>query len=612
MEFDSDYLSALDRKAAEIRYDPGSIGIAHGLGDPLRGIQAGVFAGAKNVELGFMGVGKGSKKSTPEAWGKGEREEIRQLAKINEVDITVHASPNIGQAGGSLSGFRQGSFANKEEAQGIALQEINRAIDFAADTAQGGPVVFHMEGFPRPIYSAGGEEGRFEAYPDEKKKAPIAFVNKITGELTQIRRDMPIPMPISVGDDYKKDKEGKYIIKPQTYEDIEKQYNNLSEIKKKELEKEHVKDAYSYLLHQFRRADVEEVDAKVVEYTERADMVDHNIKTLKMLRNQYKPLLKSGKGEEARAMFYHAVEETGLKPKEADIKGREMLRDDPFKYMEDREKTMIADRNYYRGAAVGLRRQSERVKEDLKNSMEVNKYAVDQEANTIARAGMNAYEIEKKRDLKEPLWVAPENWLIETYGSHPEEYKNLIQKSRKHMQNMLIKKKGMSKSEAKDVAEDHIKGTFDIGHFNMWKKFHQSSDEEYDSWLRREVRKLVKDNIIGHVHLSDNFGYNDEHVEIGEGNVPIQDFMKMLKKAKFKGKIIAEPGGQRGGEGHEHRIWTSALRAAGSPMYKIDTATQSWTDIEGSYFGRTRSPNFMVGQYAPSKDWTLWSEVPFE
>jgi len=169
--------------------------------------------------------------------------------------------------------------------------------------------------------------------------------------------------------------------------------------------------------------------------------------------------------------------------------------------------------------------------------------------------------------------------------------------------------------DAANIAKKHIKATFDIGHANTWKKFFKANpgenpdqvDKRFNKWLVGEVTKLTKDGIIGHVHITDNFGYYDEHVTPGEGSAPIKEFVKELKKSGYKGKMIIEPAHQ------DYQAMTGAWRTLNSPIYRIDGSTQSWTDISGSYFGRTSSPGYLVGEYAPDpKEWTFWSETKLE
>ena len=193
---DSDYWNALD-KGKELRVDPNQIGISHGIGDVGEGLKANVFRGAKVVELGFMGAAKGSRSQpgghTPESYGTRERQEMRELAKVNDIEISTHASPNIGYA----SGYQEGAF--RDETRQFVLHEVKRAIDFASDVTQGGPVVMHLGEFPRPLYNLEKtEEGkpRFLAFPEEEKKAPLYVVDDRTGKLEAIRRDTEVTVPI--------------------------------------------------------------------------------------------------------------------------------------------------------------------------------------------------------------------------------------------------------------------------------------------------------------------------------------------------------------------------------------------------------------------------------
>ena len=63
-----------------IDINPTRIGISSGIGDPLQGLRSRIFMGASQVELGFMGQGKGSRSQptgwTPESVSGPEREAI--------------------------------------------------------------------------------------------------------------------------------------------------------------------------------------------------------------------------------------------------------------------------------------------------------------------------------------------------------------------------------------------------------------------------------------------------------------------------------------------------------------------------------------------------------
>ncbi|MDO8628632.1 MAG: TIM barrel protein, partial [Nanoarchaeota archaeon] len=222
--------------------------------------------------------------------------------------------------------------------------------------------------------------------------------------------------------------------------------------------------------------------------------------------------------------------------------------------------------------------------------------------------------VEQKQHLDRPLFVAPEGWQTESYGSHPKEMRELIEASRAEMAKRLMdQKKAESQDEAEKIAADHIKGTLDVGHINNWRKHFQGSDDDFNKWLVDNVKEMVKGDkpLLGNIHLSDNFGYHDEHLRVGEGNAPITELLKGLEKEGYKGHYIAEPGGQK--QGQFHTAWTHALGLADSPIYRTDRTSRSWTDISGSYFGNTPGPNYLVGEgVVPSKEFTLWSQVPLE
>ena len=217
--------------------------------------------------------------------------------------------------------------------------------------------------------------------------------------------------------------------------------------------------------------------------------------------------------------------------------------------------------------------------------------------------------------------MAVENWDPNLYGSHPKELRELILESRKQMENRLKTEQSMSESQAAKVAEEHIKATFDIGHANFWRKYFKRdpniSTEEHETrfkkWLMDNVRELTKEGIIGHVHLSDNFGWHDEHLTPGLGNAPIEEFVKEVSQGKdWKGKMIVEPGGQP--EGLAHTALTGTWRQLNTPIYRIDASPTSWTEIENSYFANVGpATSHVVGEYVPFKDWSSWSsEIPLE
>ncbi|NQV08267.1 sugar phosphate isomerase/epimerase [Candidatus Woesearchaeota archaeon] len=268
---------------------------------------------------------------------------------------------------------------------------------------------------------------------------------------------------------------------------------------------------------------------------------------------------------------------------------------------------------------------------------------------SYAEAGIHA--MNNSNNPKNPIVVTMEHIFPERYGGHPEELKNLIYGSRRRMVDMLTnkyreeevwntetkqyeKKKiendyyrpGVSKEKAEKAAEKHIKATIDTAHANIWRKYYvqdpklskEQNDKKFDNWLVGQMKDLMKNKLIGNVHLSDNFGYDDEHLSPGQGNAPIKEIVKMLKKHGYDKAITVEPGAAAQTDLGDFYGVMQTWRHFGSPMYSMGASmgggapSKSWTDVQYSYFGQTYAPYFVFGSYAPSNDWTLWTGVPME
>jgi len=292
------------------------------------------------------------------------------------------------------------------------------------------------------------------------------------------------------------------------------------------------------------------------------------------------------------------------------------------KHIESTKNEIIREKQGYLGHEKELQKA-----QALMNRMQaIEDVGLQRSAKTIAKAAMYALAVEKEKKLKKNLFIAPENMFAEMgYGSHPDELRKIVVKSRSAMVEQL-KEKGMDSKEAKKVAKDHIKATWDIGHGNTWAKYFEENPDlsptenkkVFDKWMIKELTKLTDEGIIGHVHVSDNFGYQDEHLSPGMGNAPINEFVKMLKNKKYEGNIIVEWGAQ--GQDEPYGAMLAAwANVAGSSMYRVEGAgiNPTWADMEGGgYFSAGSTPKMLFGPYATGmgKDLQLWSysEAPIE
>src|SRR3989338_2471101 len=212
MEFNSGYVMAMDRDYGEGHVDDNStndIGVTPirdiGMSVPfgiaaqnVQGVAAKIRTGTRIIELQFPGAGRSNRNSqTPEMYGKLQRQVLEELGRANKVDFTTHASFSVfGLAGMD----QQGNFSKLNKR--FAIDEIRRAIDFAADVARGGNVTVHTGEFQRPISEepwATDQSGRhlFKNYAEEPERAIYRVVDERSGQvILQARKNQKVARAI--------------------------------------------------------------------------------------------------------------------------------------------------------------------------------------------------------------------------------------------------------------------------------------------------------------------------------------------------------------------------------------------------------------------------------
>lgn len=640
----TDYWHAMDKKPVEyIDITTKELGVSAKMGDVLQGLKADITAGASHVELGFTGKGKGNisgMNTTPEMFGRDKREEIRQFAKINDVTVSTHAS--IAVAG--LAGFDPEHGRFSDTAARETVNEIKRTIDFAADATRGGPVVVHTQEWQRPI-SALGEE--FAPPSGIEKEEMSILADKETGALVGVSKGHRIALPIVEGVrirdiDKLRPEEKRELVKK--YLEAEMDMSKLQlrheegkpfEIKWGTVEWDDVKGAVEDINKTLER-DKQRVPEKEFFLMEQRAELERARPFAQHYYEGYEQFKKFEKEAEKQLNFWRELEKKTPKENIDILKAdflQSMARTDFARYMSIEKGKLPsqtlerAQKEFERRAQaekegwVGYNKQIQKIKEMEDKITPVKDVGINRSAQSYAEAAMYAYRVEQEKEkkgqkLEKPIFIAPENVFPEGgYGSHPSELKELIKKSREQMARDLMEREKVSESEAKRIAKEHIKATFDIGHAYTWKRFFaekpgeslEEHDKRFKDWLMGQVKELTREGIIGHVHISDNFGYHDEHLAPGVGSAPIQEFVQELKKQGFKEPMIVEWGAQTEQEAYGAMLGAWA-RIASSPMYRIDSVQRTWGDIEHGYFGRTSSPKFVTVPYMRDlKDWGAWT-----
>ncbi len=175
---------------------------------------------------------------------------------------------------------------------------------------------------------------------------------------------------------------------------------------------------------------------------------------------------------------------------------------------------------------------------------------------------------------------------------------------------MTTSKTPISKEDAMEVAKTHIKGTLDIGHLNNFREHFrndkgQFNEKDFQKWMLSQTERLVKGGYVGHVHLSDNFGFDDEHLTPGQGNVPMKEFLAQMEKLGMKDMIV-EPGSF-----NPTSAMLDTLSYVNSPVYGVSRQMR-FKNMREQHFGYNAPGFFIAGAYAPSNDWKPWTDIPLE
>jgi hypothetical protein len=181
-------------------------------------------------------------------------------------------------------------------------------------------------------------------------------------------------------------------------------------------------------------------------------------------------------------------------------------------------------------------------------------FAIDKSKETFANVAMHAYE---KYGKGAPA-ISIENMQQGMGFSNMKDLKNLTDSSRKEFVNKLVEEKKVSPSEANKIAEKIIGVTFDVGHLNI-SRSHGFTEKA----LIKEAEAIAKH--VNKVHITDNFGFDDSHLPIGMGNVPVEEMLKALGKSGEQAFKINEVGGWF--EHFKTNPFPQLLEAAGSPLY---------------------------------------------
>jgi hypothetical protein len=561
----------------------------------------------------------------------------------------------------NLSGLDPERGKISEEKRQHDLQEVKEAIKFIADVAGGGGVDIWSQEFSRNIVDAdwnnreGKWKGAFKAYTGEEKFATEVLVDKRTGQLVhEVKHSSDFYEPeflTANSDGEGTDVNGNRVtIKKGDYVTQDGRWINPTD-REQLLQRQPIWDPTN---KQFKTRKVEWKE--VVQRTD--DFRERFKKDIEPGEYAYKLMLENRWLQARGSSLFHTQRyESELKQLDALEKAKkhyDMLEantpeDEMYKLMKEDPALMHAMGSEFMQGDMKkpteiISKHIENLKHTLKHIHEasasadaqarelaetmdegvtsIKKFAKEKAIESYSELGLAAYqESHTNKNADRAVHVGPEIGWPTGYGGHPEEFIELIKESRKKMAEKLAAEEGMSKEEALNVAKEHIKGTFDTGHMGMWlqhfqKKHPQESEQEklgrFKNWYMEMVAKMQKEEVIGGVQAVDSAGTAHEHLPAGQGILPVVEAVDYLRSHGFTGFVVSEGHGEEQfGRG---RIMLETWRAFGSDIvgsYFEGQRPTRWMD-NPEYLGGMNPPPYVLGQYRPTDDWTLWSGVPLE
>ncbi|RJQ21476.1 hypothetical protein C4580_02265 [Candidatus Woesearchaeota archaeon] len=599
----------------------------------LQTTQAAIRGGAGTLQIVMTTSHESAIGGRFKAMGTEVREALREIALANKVMIRGVELPTSLK---NLSGFDFQQSVFSEDARRRGFEEVKDAIKFTADVSGGGGVDIVSWEFPRNVNDANWQEKGPDGQPlfvrDSEIERLAWLVDDRTGRTTRLPKDEKIRIAWN--------KDGFTPIAPEdTTTPVEKRDFEWSDFERWAKEnRERLKK-----LSEEERAKLEQEDPVNAKTTPEeifvATQLQGQVNQLRGQISRYKSLADQDLAQ------VKAFEEREKEERQA---GNE---EEAKKFAERKQKALELYKDYM-ASVRGSEQSIHEIQQRIAHFKPINEYGLKRSAETYAEAGILAMQQTKegqaKGTVKTPIHVGPEIGWPDYYGSHPKEFVELIDQSRKKMVELLTKREiedartgqkqanpyfnpNVSESEAKKLAADHVKGLFDTSHMGMWlahfrpivdKKTGTIESEEarikrFNEWFNKQVDTLAEETkkrgIIGGIQLVDSASAAHGHLPPGQGIFPVIEAAKKFKAAGYSGFLVSE--------GHEEekfgqgRIRTKLWQNAGAPIgnsYYNSAPPLQWRQVQHNYFGKTYNPLFMFGSYSPSNDFKLWSEVPLE
>lgn len=498
----------------------------------LKEVQKAANSGARHIEIGCL-----EKRSF--GFSSSLIEEIRQTGKLSSITFAVHASPNNNPTGFTNRGFSL-------EERNRAVQEAKSAVDFACrikDRDKDTVVVIHANSFPRPISDI--EPGIFREETiktyylvDPATEAVVGAISEqdrvYIPQQAKDNRGRPlwledrnrVPIKDSLtGNPIPRlavDENGRIRGEEITFDEYSRRMKKSGKAQK-DITKEVVRlqrvaeinAAYSRLLEAERT--LSDAQTRRDKLQDTLDYCREIIRRTPQERWQYERSIPD------------RLSSLGI-PVPQDTRSIIALLEEELAH---NQRIIEAARH----ALTAGWPQFSNVVRELREIVSLEEYGLEVLSEAIAEIAEYCISFSSHGRIRLAIENLPQPQM---YGSHLRELWEIIERSREKLSSRL-KKSGYSSSESDRLAREYIGATFDIAHLNRFRAFYRG--DAFHGWLVSQTKDLARKGVILNLHLSDNRGLDDDHLPLGEGNIPFREILTALADTGYGGYVVIEAGG---------------------------------------------------------------------
>ncbi len=546
--------------------------------------------------------------------------EMKRLNKLTGAEATLHAPiQDLDLAGFTQQGWNE--FERKE-----SVEKLKSVIDRAHALDEKGniPITVHAGGMPAQkwqkegLYGGGAVEKTSKPLQDQRSE--MVIVNQDTGQMQQVRyreKEYIDGRKVAWTPEYTMnnlnrtswDEEKLRIM--QWKKDMNQVQDRFDALHRQKLELLRSGEGKNILTENEKRelAGLKSEEERLRNY--RGELYTHIRSLTEDMYNRYKKF-KTEESEiekkQHEVIFKHVIERMNDDEKKVERIESDFARNEERfnkAKAEDEVREIFNERE-------GLRRrysdliydQTEEISRAIeklpypKTWIPIDNFAKEKVSNSITEAAIYAY---KKYGEKAPI-ISMENVYPEFPLSRADSLKETIEAAKEKFANELQSKEKLSKKKADEIANKIIGVTWDVGHIYMLKKYGYTDED-----IKKEAEKVGKH--VTHIHLTDNFGFEDSHLPPGEGAVNIKEQLGEIEKSlteeqKKRMKAIVEAGEFVANFKEVPHLY--ALSHLESPLYSEDLGP-TWQDIWDTH-GHYMSG---FGEIMPQKYFDLYGAPGF-